>query len=261
MVKKDNLEYKKNLNESLSAFEKEINYIFYMRNNVPGMVDAISDTDLYPHYEFLKTIDEEMGPDVDIYLEHLEKGEKEKIPEEKREIVEDVKNTKSDIENIDKLRESIDDLVGSMGVISSFVIFKQHLREIMGLTVEKDPRIIESFEKTLTYSDLSECESIDDAKNLIVQKEINDRTENGGAKNLNNLLKKFGINLEEDENIWFILKAVFIIRNKVVHNPDTIELNDSLFEFYLSSLITIATYINSRLIKKFTVDFKFNKRC
>jgi hypothetical protein len=179
----------------------------------------------------LDCITECIGPAVNALENEISKAEKEfeKFIADKAEIIEeteDSKRYKFKVENQkehDSLRtrsrRSRDALtvIPKSLLISMVASYDSFLGKLVRSLYESKPEILNGGERQITYSQLIEFDSIKDAENYILEKEIETLLRKSHSDQFKQLEKDFKIRLQPREAIWKRFIEITERRNLLVH--------------------------------------------
>ena len=179
----------------------------------------------------LDCITECIGPAVNALENEISKAEKEfeKFIAEKAKIIEETEDSKKyrfKVENqkehdslkkrIRRSRDALTVIPKSL-LISMVASYDSFLGKLVRSLYESKPEILHGGERQITYSQLKEFNSIKDAENYILEKEIETLLRKSHSDQFKQLEKDFKIKLQPREAIWKRFIEITERRNLLVH--------------------------------------------
>lgn len=117
-----------------------------------------------------------------------------------------------------EIAESASDIVPNSLFVSLISQFDSFLGRLIREIFQAKPEILNASERNLTFSKLLELKSIEEAKEFIVEKEVESVLRDSHADHFSWLELKLGIPLRKDLPIWQMFIEVTERRNLFVHN-------------------------------------------
>jgi len=107
--------------------------------------------------------------------------------------------------------------IRNMSLVYLVALFENYLSRVLQITMQIEPRILMTSQKSITVEDLLKLGNMEDARKQIIEKEISDIV----SEDLDKLAKyfedKFNLKLAEVSD-WSQFKERFYRRNIIVHN-------------------------------------------
>jgi hypothetical protein len=100
--------------------------------------------------------------------------------------------------------------------------YDAYLGNLLKSLLSLRPELLESSERSLTFAELCKFKSIDDAREYILEKEVESFLRKSHSEQFSWLEKKFGINLKTDLLIWPTFIEITERRNLYVHTDATV---------------------------------------
>jgi hypothetical protein len=121
-----------------------------------------------------------------------------------------------------KISTSALDIIPNSLFVSLISQFDSFLGKLIRQIFESKPEILNSSEKNLSFSKLLELKSIEEAKEFIIEKEVETVLRESHTEHFSWLESKLGITLRKDLPIWQEFIEVTERRNLFVHNDGVI---------------------------------------
>ncbi len=114
------------------------------------------------------------------------------------------------------------DLLPRMTLVSLVSVFDAYLAKLVRTLFKVKPAILNSSEKQLTFKQLSDFDSIEDAREYIVECEIESLLRDNHTKQFDWLERKLGIPLKKDLPAWMLFIEITERRNLLVHSDGVV---------------------------------------
>ncbi len=190
-----------------SKFDKEIdnflNNIESLRSTLPGILSVLMTQKIKATKEYNDFLNKEC-----IYIKKEKHFE---IPPEKGRKYSKLKkiNTNTSIAHKMMIRNFVVSIVSQ---------FDTYIGELMSCVFDLKPEIIENSERQLSFSELRDFDSINDARKFIVEKEVESILRDSHTEQFKWFEKKLGIKLRADLPAWKTFIELTQRRNLFVHN-------------------------------------------
>jgi len=107
--------------------------------------------------------------------------------------------------------------IRNMSLVYLVALFENYLSKVLQITMQNEPRILMTSQKSITVEDLLKLDNIEDVRKQVIDKEIADIVNEDLDKLAKYFEEKFKLKLAEVSD-WSQFKERFYRRNIIVHN-------------------------------------------
>jgi len=106
--------------------------------------------------------------------------------------------------------------------VAMFSAFDAYLGHLLRALYYKQPKLIDSSGRSITFSELVSFESIEDARSLVIDSEVEAVLRSSHVEQFKMLEKRFDIELRKGLDIWLVFVEAGQRRNLFVHNDGVV---------------------------------------
>ncbi len=134
-------------------------------------------------------------------------------------------NNKIKCDKIKKIGDPIDKAIKMMPkdiFCSMYNTFENHISNLYKITLLTHPNAVDTFDKKYSYSDIVNFKSIKKFKNKVINDTLFSFTYKSFSEQIDNLEKKYKVDLIEKDEVFFKLLKLSLQRNLFTHNSGII---------------------------------------